>query len=81
MIGGSGFYSFFTDAERHRRATPFGEPSDDIVIGSVGDRRVAFVARHGQGHRFAPHLSRSGLRGPSSTLPVNLVDAAGLEPM
>lgn len=55
MIGGSGFYSFFTDAERHRRATPFGEPSDDIVIGSVGDRRVAFVARHGQGHRFAPH--------------------------
>lgn len=55
VIGGSGFYSFLEDAERRRVDTPFGEPSDDLVIGSVGGRRVAFVPRHGQDHRFPPH--------------------------
>jgi 5'-methylthioadenosine phosphorylase len=38
-----------------RVETPFGEPSDDLVIGEVDGRRVAFIARHGQGHRFPPH--------------------------
>ena len=55
IIGGSGFYEFFTDAERVSVETPFGTPSDDLVIGDVGGRRVAFLARHGQGHRFPPH--------------------------
>ncbi|TWP38630.1 S-methyl-5'-thioadenosine phosphorylase [Leekyejoonella antrihumi] len=55
VIGGSGFYSFLDDAERVRVVTPFGEPSDDIMIGDVDGRRVAFLARHGQGHRFPPH--------------------------
>ncbi len=55
VIGGSGFYSFLDDAVRVRPQTPFGEPSDDIVIGSVEGRQVAFLARHGQGHRFPPH--------------------------
>ncbi|GAA1796383.1 MAG: S-methyl-5'-thioadenosine phosphorylase [Actinobacteria bacterium] len=55
VIGGSGFYSFFDDAERVRVETPFGEPSDDLVIGTVAGRSVAFLARHGQGHRFPPH--------------------------
>ncbi|GAA1883123.1 S-methyl-5'-thioadenosine phosphorylase [Lapillicoccus jejuensis] len=55
LIGGSGFYEFFTDAERVSVATPFGEPSDDVVVGEVDGRRVAFLARHGQGHRFPPH--------------------------
>ncbi|MGE9807797.1 S-methyl-5'-thioadenosine phosphorylase [Janibacter sp. G1551] len=55
IIGGSGFYEFFEDAERVRVTTPFGDPSDDVVIGSVGGRRVAFLARHGQGHTFPPH--------------------------
>ncbi|MGA8046584.1 MAG: S-methyl-5'-thioadenosine phosphorylase [Dermatophilaceae bacterium] len=55
VIGGSGFYEFFDSAERVRVDTPFGEPSDDVVIGVVGGRRVAFMARHGQGHRFPPH--------------------------
>lgn len=55
VIGGSGFYSFFEDATHHRIETPFGDPSDDLVIGTVAGRRVAFLARHGQGHRFPPH--------------------------
>jgi 5'-methylthioadenosine phosphorylase len=55
LIGGSGFYEFFDRAERVRVETPFGEPSDDLVIGEVDGRRVAFIARHGQGHRFPPH--------------------------
>lgn len=56
VIGGSGFYEFFEDAERVAVETPFGPPSDDVVIGVLKDRRVAFIARHGQGHRFPPHL-------------------------
>ena len=56
VIGGSGFYEFFEDAERVPVSTPFGDPSDDLVIGSIDGRRVAFLARHGQGHRFPPHL-------------------------
>jgi len=55
VIGGSGFYEFLTDAQRLSVATPFGEPSDDLVVGEVHGRRVAFVARHGREHRFPPH--------------------------
>jgi 5'-methylthioadenosine phosphorylase len=55
VIGGSGFYEFLTDAERVSVGTPFGDPSDDVLIGDVEGRRVAFLARHGQGHRFPPH--------------------------
>ena len=56
VIGGSGFYEFFESARRVPVSTPFGPPSDDLVIGRVGDRDVAFVARHGAGHRYPPHL-------------------------
>lgn len=55
VIGGSGFYSFLEDAEHVKVTTPFGDPTDDIVIGDVAGRRVAFLARHGQGHRYPPH--------------------------
>ncbi|WP_411285531.1 S-methyl-5'-thioadenosine phosphorylase [Lapillicoccus sp.] len=55
VIGGSGFYEFLSDAERVSVATPFGDPSDDLFIGELHGRRVAFIARHGQGHRFPPH--------------------------
>ena len=55
VIGGSGFYTFLTDPEHLSITTPFGDPSDDVVMGEVGGRRVAFIARHGQGHRFPPH--------------------------
>jgi 5'-methylthioadenosine phosphorylase len=56
VIGGSGFYEFFDSAQRVSVETPFGPPSDDLVIGRVGERDVAFVARHGAGHRYTPHL-------------------------
>ncbi len=55
VIGGSGFYTFLEDAERRAVTTPFGDPSDDVVLGEVKGRRVAFIARHGQGHRHPPH--------------------------
>lgn len=55
VIGGSGFYSFLTGATRVTVATPFGEPSDDLVVGELHGRSVAFLARHGHDHRFPPH--------------------------
>ena len=55
VIGGSGFYTFLDNARTVRVDTPFGAPSDDLVIGTVAGRSVAFLARHGQGHRFPPH--------------------------
>ena len=55
VIGGSGFYSFLTDAHRVAVMTPFGPPSDDVVLGELHGRRVAFLARHGHDHRFPPH--------------------------
>jgi 5'-methylthioadenosine phosphorylase len=55
VIGGSGFYEFLEHAERVEFATPYGEPSDALVVGEVAGRRVAFVPRHGADHRWAPH--------------------------
>lgn len=55
IIGGTGFYSFLSDARTVRIETPFGQPSADLAIGTVGDRRVAFLPRHGAHHEFAPH--------------------------
>lgn len=55
VIGGSGLYEFLEDATEVRLSTPWGEPSDALVLGSVAGRGVAFVPRHGRGHRFPPH--------------------------
>ena len=56
IIGGSGLYSMagLTATREVRVKTPFGEPSDAIVTGMLEGRRVAFLARHGRGHRFTP---------------------------
>lgn len=56
VIGGSGLYSMegLTGATRVRVETPFGEPSDAFVVGTIGSRRVAFLPRHGAGHRILP---------------------------
>ena len=56
VIGGSGFYSLLDDAAPAPVSTPYGEPSEPPVIGELAGRRVAFVPRHGAGHRFPPHL-------------------------
>jgi 5'-methylthioadenosine phosphorylase len=56
VIGGSGLYwmSGLTDTREIRVKTPFGEPSDALVVGKLEGKRVAFLARHGRGHRFMP---------------------------
>jgi 5'-methylthioadenosine phosphorylase len=56
IIGGSGLYSMsgLTDTREVRVKTPFGDPSDAIVLGTLEGKRVAFLARHGRGHRFLP---------------------------
>jgi 5'-methylthioadenosine phosphorylase len=55
VIGGSGFYEFFDAADEVVVETPYGPPSDPVVVGEVAGRRVAFLPRHGRDHRFAPH--------------------------
>ena len=56
IIGGSGLYSMpgFTDVRELRQQTPFGDPSDAFVLGRLEGREVAFLARHGRGHRILP---------------------------
>jgi 5'-methylthioadenosine phosphorylase len=56
IIGGSGLYDMaeLTDREERRVSTPFGEPSAPYVIGTLRGRSVAFLARHGAGHRLLP---------------------------
>jgi 5'-methylthioadenosine phosphorylase len=56
IIGGSGLYSMngLTKTREIKVKTPFGEPSDAIVLGMLEGKRVAFLARHGRGHRILP---------------------------
>lgn len=56
IIGGSGLYSMpgLTNAREVRIKTPFGEPSDAFILGTLEGKRVAFLARHGRGHRILP---------------------------
>ena len=56
IIGGSGLYDMaeLTDREERRLSTPFGEPSGPYVVGTLRGKRVAFLARHGAGHRISP---------------------------
>jgi 5'-methylthioadenosine phosphorylase len=56
IIGGSGLYDMpeLTDREERTVTTPFGDPSGPYVLATLRGRRVAFLARHGQGHRLLP---------------------------
>jgi 5'-methylthioadenosine phosphorylase len=56
IIGGSGLYDMaeLTDREEKTIKTPFGDPSGPYVIGTLGGKRVAFLPRHGVGHRILP---------------------------
>ena len=56
VIGGSGLYAMegLKEVREVRVKTPFGNPSDTFVIGTVEGKRVAFLARHGRGHRILP---------------------------
>jgi len=56
VLGGSGLYRMkeLTDQSSMTIDTPFGRPSDEIVVGTLAGRRVAFLPRHGRGHRLLP---------------------------
>jgi 5'-methylthioadenosine phosphorylase len=56
VIGGSGLYELdgLVDVERRRVPTPFGDPSDELIIGRLGGTRLVFLPRHGRGHRLLP---------------------------
>ena len=56
IIGGSGLYSMpgFEAQEERALDTPWGAPSDAFVVGKLGGKEVAFLARHGRGHRISP---------------------------
>jgi 5'-methylthioadenosine phosphorylase len=58
IIGGSGFYNMagMTDVRTVDVDTPFGRPSDPPILGKIAGRDVAFIARHGRGHRMIPTL-------------------------
>jgi purine nucleoside phosphorylase len=62
VIGGSGLYEIegLKDVKEVKVKTPFGEPSDAIILGTLGKIRVAFLPRHGRGHRYG--LGTSGSR-------------------
>jgi len=56
VIGGSGLYDMaeLTDRDERLLSTPFGDPSGPYVLGTLRGKRVAFLARHGSGHRLSP---------------------------
>src|SRR5271163_125301 len=56
IIGGSGLYEMpgLESAREVRIKTPFGDPSDALVVGKLEGKRVAFLSRHARGHRFLP---------------------------
>ena len=56
IIGGSGLYHMpgFSDAHEVRQQTPFGDPSDAYILGTLAGRKVAFLARHARGHTLLP---------------------------
>ena len=56
VFGGSGFYSFFSEAEEVNVRTPFGKPSGAVTLSRVGGKNVAFLPRHGLHHEFPPHM-------------------------
>src|SRR5437762_1169064 len=56
LIGGSGLYDIegFRGRDEVAVETPFGAPSDAVVLGRMGEVEIAFLARHGRGHRLLP---------------------------
>ncbi len=56
VFGGSGFYKFLDNVEEVKVETPYGMPSDNLMIGQIGKHKVAFMPRHGRNHTILPHL-------------------------
>jgi len=56
VFGGSGFYSLFSEAEERVVETPYGVPSNKVVVGIIEGKKVAFMPRHGSNHQYPPHM-------------------------
>ena len=56
VFGGSGFYKFLEDVKEVKVDTPYGSPSDKLMIGKIGEKTVAFLPRHGRNHDILPHM-------------------------
>ena len=56
VFGGSGFYSLLDNPVEVRVDTPYGAPSDSLMLGEIGGRSVAFLPRHGGKHTLPPHM-------------------------
>ena len=56
VIGGSGLYNIegLTDVESVAVETPWGDPSDELIVGKLGDTKMVFLPRHGRGHKIMP---------------------------
>lgn len=54
VFGGSGFYRFLDDVEEITVETPYGAPSDKYFVGTIADKKVAFLPRHGRNHSIPP---------------------------
>lgn len=55
IFGGSGFYKFLDDIKELTIDTPYGKTSDALMLGTIGNKKVAFMPRHGRHHTIAPH--------------------------
>jgi 5'-methylthioadenosine phosphorylase len=55
IIGGSGFYTLLEDAESFGVDTKYGKPSENVSVGKIAGRSIAFIPRHGSTHSFPPH--------------------------
>jgi len=89
IVGGSGFYAFLDShvegLSETEVVTPYGPPSAPVSVGRVGDRQVAFLARHGLDHRFPPHrvnyrANLWALREVGSTAVLGSFAAGSLQP-
>ena len=56
VFGGSGFYSLLSDVREVKVDTPYGPPSDAVMLATVNGRKVAFLPRHGRHHHLPPHM-------------------------
>ncbi len=86
VIGGTGVYALgeLADIETHQPVTPYGPPSGPVRVGTYAGRRVAFLARHGEGHSIPPHrinyranLAALKAVGASRVLALNTVGGIG----
>ena len=87
IVGGTGLYDLpgLTEQEWRWIDTPFGKPSDALLFGRIGDQRVAFLPRHGRGHKIPPHeinflANIDALKRAGATSVVSLSAVGSLKP-